>query len=45
MLEEAGNGAAAVIYDPEKREIVDIVVMMENTNFAFEHRNNLLNAL
>lgn len=45
LLEEAGNGAAAVIYDPEKREIVDIVVMMENTNFAFEHRNNLLNAL
>ena len=38
LINEIGNGAVAVIYDEQKKEVIDVVVMMENSDFAFRHR-------
>ena len=40
LVDKEGNGAAAIIYDEQNREVVDIVVMLEDKNFEFEHRRS-----
>lgn len=38
LLYEGGNCAAVVVYDERNKQVVDMIVMLENNNFMLEHR-------